>query len=239
MYPHKIKQIILLMSLIILLSACGHPIPTASIELLQQKKAILLLTSPSIDKSLEAQITHTLNTWKQSEFIAYEWIQQVNVIDDLLVKKMNNNAYSYIVVLGKDLTPTALKSATQTKNKRWIILSDANRAESIPSSVPDDVAMYQLNAGDVANKWSKWNKQQQQQQQQQIIANNVFHSSVDAATYQVIPMSNIPIIDLNNSGTAILQWDAILAEQLKVIQLNSFDPGIHYYNDQQIRINPS
>jgi hypothetical protein len=231
MQSHKIKQIILFMSLFILLTACGHPIPTASNELIQQKKAILVLTSPSLDKSLGTEMTQTLNTWKQSELIAYEWIQQVNVVDELLVKKINTTAYSYIVVLGKDLTPTALTFAPQTKDKRWIILSDANRPEAIPSTIPDNVAIYQLNAAEVAIKWSEGIKQQQQ-----VVTNNGLDHSVGSATYQIIPTPTIPAIDLKNSGTAELLWDAIWAEQLKMIQLNSFDPGIHYYNDQQMRI---
>ena len=207
MYVHKITQIIIILLLFGFLAACGHPISAAPSELIQQKKAILILTSPTLDKSLEIQLAQTLNTWKQSDLIAYEWIQQVNVVDDLLVKKINNKAYSYIIVLGKDLTPTTLTSALLTKAKRWIVLSDATHPEAIPSTLPDNIALYQLSAN-VAN-----------------------YNSVSTLTYQFMPMSNIQM------GTIVLLWDNIWAEQLKVIQLNSFDHGIHYYNAQQMRVN--
>lgn len=218
MYAHKIKQMLMILFLLGLLTACGHPIPVASNELVQQKKSILIMTTPLLDKTLEIQIAQTLNTWKQSQLIAYEWIQQVNVVDDLLVKKINNKAYSYIIILGKELTPTTLTAAAETKNKRWIVLSDETHAVAAPSNLPDNVAWYQLNKNTVSNP----------------IANtpSPINNSVNSITYQITPTPTPNI----QTATVVLLWDMIWAEQLKVIQLNSFDPGIHYYNAQQMRV---
>lgn len=218
MYAHKIKQMLMILFLLGLLTACGHPIPVASNELVQQKKSILIMTTPLLDKTLEIQIAQTLNTWKQSQLIAYEWIQQVNVVDDLLVKKINNKAYSYIIILGKELTPTTLTAAAETKNKRWIVLSDETHAVAASSNLPDNVAWYQLNKNTVSNP----------------IANtpSPINNSVNSITYQITPTPTPNI----QTATVVLLWDMIWAEQLKVIQLNSFDPGIHYYNAQQMRV---
>lgn len=217
MHMHKIKHFITILLLLGLLTACGHPIPVASNELTQQKKSILILTSTSLDKSLDTQIMQILDTWKQTALIAYEWVQQVNVVDDLLVKKVKDKAYSYIIILGKDLTSTTLASALETKDKRWIVLSDNILPQAAPANLPDNVAWYQLN----------------QNTQTTYIAETPINNSVSAITYQT-PTPTPPI---TKTGTITLKWDMIWAEQLKVIQLNSFDPGIHYYNTQQIQLN--
>src|ERR1700687_630488 len=99
---HIIKLNLIYLLLFALLTACGHPIPAASIDLIKQKKSILVLTSPKLDKSLQTKLSQTLNTWKQSELITYEWVQQIDVVDDLLTNKINHTAYTYILVLGND-----------------------------------------------------------------------------------------------------------------------------------------
>jgi hypothetical protein len=219
---HKIMLSLLLFAL---LTACGHPIPTASIDLIKQKKSILVLTSPKLDKSLQTKLSQTLNTWKQSELITYEWVQQIDVVDDLLTNKINHTAYTYILVLGNDLTPTTITAAALTRDKRWIVLSDAQQAEAVNRITPDNVALYQLNSAVVASI------------QQQLLAPQEIYNSVGSITYQSINSPNTPAVDFQKSVTVILKWDDIMAEQLKVIQLNSFQKGIHYYSTEQMMIN--
>jgi hypothetical protein len=222
---HKIKLNVIYLLLFALLTACGHPIPSASSDLIKQKKSILVLTSSKLDKSLQSKLSQTLNTWKQSELITYEWVQQIDVVDDLLIKKINQTVYSYILVLGNDLTPTAITAAALTRDKRWIMLSDANHAEAVARTTPDNAALYQLNAEVAASM------------QQQLQASQGINNSVYTSTYQNINSPNIPSVDFQKSVTVILKWDAIMAEQLKVIQLNSFHKGIHYYSAGQMLIN--
>jgi hypothetical protein len=223
MSAYKIKQIITILILVGLLTACGHPIPAASNELLQQKKSILILTSPTLDKSLEVQMMQTLDSWKQTKLIAYEWIKQVNVVDDLLVKKINNKTYSYIIILGNDLTSTTLASASETKDSRWIVLSESTIPETAPTGLPDNVAWYQLNKNTLSN----------------VVASTPppTDNSVNTTTYQFTSTPTPTPTPIVKTITVVLLWDKIWAEQLKVIQLNSFEPGIHYYNNQQIRAN--
>jgi hypothetical protein len=228
MYVHKFKLIFINLLLLVLLTACGHPIPTASIDLIKQKKSILVLTTPTLDKTVLAQLAKTLNTWKQSELIAYEWVQQVNVVDDLLIAKINKTPYSYIIVVGTDLKPTTLTAAAKTQDSRWIVLSDATHIEAVSSAAPDNVAMYQLNTEIVTAQWDEWVKQQQLPG---------LYYSVGSVTYGTAITDYIPKIDFQKSGSVLLIWDVIWAEQLKVIQLNSFEKGIHYYSAQQMRIN--
>ncbi|QGQ96295.1 hypothetical protein EHS13_16105 [Paenibacillus psychroresistens] len=242
MYFHKIRLFFVYLFLLVLLTACGHPIPTASVDLLKQKKAILILTSPSLDKSLQNQLVQTLNTWKQTELITYEWLQQVNVVDDLLINKINQIPYSYIMVISSDLTPTTLTEAGKAPDKRWIVLSDATHLEAIPTTIPDNVAVYQLNASLLTTQWNEAVARTQQAQQQQLTMNGIYHS-VGSVTYGNIPTPtptpspNIPPINLQKPGAVILIWPSIWADQLKVIQLNSFEKGLHYYTTQQMKIN--
>jgi hypothetical protein len=231
MHVHKFKLTFVYLLLLVLLTACGYPIPTASIDLIKQKKSILVLTTPSIDKSLQTHLVQTLDTWKQSELIAYEWVPQVNVVDDLLIDKINKTPYSYIIVIGTDLKPSTLTAAAKTQDKRWIVFSDATHIEAVSSDSPENVAFYQLNAEAVTAQWDQWVKQQQLQ------AVNGLYNSVGSATYGTTISDNIPKIDFQKSGSVLLIWDVIWAELLKVIQLNSFEKGIHYYTTEQMRIN--
>jgi hypothetical protein len=66
MHVHKIRLFFVYLLLLVLLTSCGHPIPTASVDLINQKKSILILTSPSLDKSLQSQLVQSLNIWKET-----------------------------------------------------------------------------------------------------------------------------------------------------------------------------
>jgi Neuraminidase (sialidase) len=231
MYVYKFKLIFVYLLLLVLLTACGHPIPTASMDLINQKKAILVLTTPSLNKPLQTQLMQTLNSWKQTELITYEWVQQVNIVDDLLINKIKQTPYSYIIVIGTDLKPSTLVAAEKTQDKRWIVLSDATHLEAVSSAALDNIALYQLNAAVVTAQWDEWVKQQQQ-----LHTVNELNNSVGKDTYGVTNSLIIPTIDFQKSGSILLIWDAIWAEQLKVIQLNSFEKGIHYYTAQQMMI---
>jgi hypothetical protein len=160
----------------------------------------------------------------------------VNVVDDLLINKIKQTPYSYIMVISSDLTPTTLTEAAKAPDKRWILLSDATHLETIPSTIPENVAMYQLNAGILTAQWNEAVIQKLQGQQQQQAMNGVYHS-VGSVTYGIAPSPNVPQIDFQKPGAVILIWPSIWAEQLKVIQLNSFEKGLHYYSTQQMRIN--
>jgi hypothetical protein len=137
--------------------------------------------------------------------------------------------------LGNDLIPTTITAAALTRDKHWIVLSDAKHAEAVSQATPDNVALYQLNEAVVASQWSEWVRQQRLQQQ--LNASQGIYNSVDSLTYQIINNPNIPAVDFQTSVSVILKWDAIMADQLKVIQLNSFQKGIHYYSAEQMMIN--
>jgi hypothetical protein len=215
---YKIKRGIIYILLFALLTACGHPIPPASNDLLSHKKSILVLTSPSINLTLQSNLAQTLSTWKQSELITYEWIQHVNVIDDMLIQKINRTAYDYIIGLGSELTPTLLTAAPQTQDKKWIALTDTTQTAVNPSSIPGNVALYQIDAIQIAKIKDERTK------------------SVAEATYQALNSLIIPTMDIQKKATIIWDLQAVLAEQLQVIHSNSFEKGNHYYNSQQMTL---
>jgi hypothetical protein len=222
MIDKKIKLAMFYILLMVLLTACGHPIPAASNDSLSHKKSILVLTSPSLDTTLQTNLVQTFNTWKQSEMITSEWIKSINVVDELLINKMNKTAYSYIIILGNELIPTALGAAVQTPEKRWILLSDTTiHPELSPAATPDNVALYQLNMANLAQK---------------IVGTDPLNNSVGAVTYQTLNGITVPVNDIQVSQNVVWNWNAIMVEQLKVIQMDHFEKGIHFYNSGEIMI---
>ncbi len=80
---------------------------------------------------MQNQLVITLDTWKQTELITYEWLQQVNIVDDLLISKINQTSYSDIIILGSELKPSTLSAATKIQDKHLILLSDATYIEPV------------------------------------------------------------------------------------------------------------
>jgi hypothetical protein len=231
MIDQKMKLGMLVILLLGLLTACGHSIPTASNDILSHKKSVLVLTSPALNTSQQTNLSESLHTWKQDELITSEWIKPINVVDELLINKINKTAYSYILVLGNQLTQTALAAAAQTPDRRWILLSDTMHPELNPPATPDNVALRQLNTADLAAQQEEWLNQQK------ILGTNGLNNSVGAVTYQTLNSSTVPATDIQLSLNVVWNWNAILAEQLKVIQTDNFEKGIHFYSSREIVIN--
>jgi Cu/Ag efflux pump CusA len=232
MIQHTIKLGMIYVFLLVLLTACGHPIPAAPNDLLSHKKSVLVLTSTTLDNQLQKNLIETLNAWKQSEQITSQWIKSINVVDELIVNQINKTAYSYIIVIGNELSPTALTAAAQTPEKLWSILSDTVQPELNPPNTPVNVALYQLNKANLAAERQKWLNQQQN------LGINGQLNSVQSVTYQTINGGLVPAVDVLLTQGIVWNWNAVLAEQLKVIQTDNFVKGIHYYNSGQFVINP-
>jgi hypothetical protein len=213
-----------------LLTGCGHPIPAAPNDSLSHKKSVLVLTSGSLDHTLQTNLVQTFNTWKQSEMITSEWIKAIDVVDELLVNKINKTPYAYILVLGNKLSTTALAAAVQTPEKRWIVLSDMSPPQLNAPAVPDNVALYQFNNANLAAQQEEWLNRQK------ILGTDGLNNSVGAATYQVLNGITVPSIDVNGAPNVVWNWNAIMEEQRKNIQSDLFEKGIHYYNSAQIMI---
>jgi hypothetical protein len=222
MLKQKIKLGTIYILLLLLMTACGHPIPAAPNDILSHKKSILVLTSPSLDNTLQTNLVQTFNAWKQSELITSEWIKSINVVDELLINKINKTAYSYIIVFGNELSPTALAAAAQSPEKRWIVLSDPTHPELNPPATPDNVALHEMNTANLA---------------QNSVGTNVLNHSVGAVTYQTLNGINVPTTVVQVSQNRVLNWNAVMKEQLNVIQTDNFEKGIHFYNSGQMVIN--
>lgn len=281
MILRKIKISVLSVIVFVLLSACGHPLPTVPTNIADQKKSVLVLSPPSVDIKLQQKLLQNLNMWKQSDLIAYEWIQQVNVVDEQLVQKISHTPYSYIIILGNELLPTALDAAVKTADKRWIIFQDAVNANEIVIPATANVALHQIDPANVITQWDGWVMRQEalgltiqwvtnsanpipirwapSEEADHILQFDLYGASwftqlayqvktnqakwialytpVDTTTLQTIKSLNIPIINLKETGSIILNWDTILTELLDIIHLNNFKKGIFTYNPEEIIIN--
>jgi hypothetical protein len=160
MHFKKIRVILIFVIMILLLTACGFTLPKAPTNIIELKKSVLVLTAPSVDAKTLDNLKKTLNQWKQSSLIAYEWIQQVNVVDDLMVQKINRTPYSYIIVLGNELLPTGLTAAVKVQDKKWIMLSNALNPIIGAAPPPDNVALYLIKPINPAEQWASWVNQQ-------------------------------------------------------------------------------
>jgi hypothetical protein len=234
-----------------------------------------------VDAALQKTLAQTLNIWKQSDLIAYEWIQQVNIVDEFLLNKINRTAYSYILVIGNELVPTALTAATKALDKRWILLPDALNLKANAETLPDNVALYSIDPSFLSAQWDEWVKRQNDAKQSiqwitrlsepipvnwapseeadhimqidllqdawftqlEFQVKNiqakwiVLYTSLEPASLQKIKSLNIPIVDMKENNAMVWNWEAVMAEQLKFIQVNGFQKGIHHYNSQQTKLN--
>jgi hypothetical protein len=282
MYFKKLKLTLISLIMMLLFSACGFTLPEAPTSMVELKKSVLVLTDPTIDAKTQDILKKTLNQWKQSNLIAYEWIQQVNVVDNLLVQKINRTPYSYIIVLGNEIQPTGLAAAAKVQDKRWIMLSNGLNPKIGTVPPPDNVALYLIKPVNPAEQWASWVNQQltlgasiqwitrtdepippqwaPSEEADHILfidqfldpawfnqltfqVNNikpnwiVLYTLLESATIQRIRSLGIPIVNFRETNTFTLNLDAVLSEQLAVIQSNRLDKGIRYYNAQQVNIN--
>jgi hypothetical protein len=160
MHFKTIKLILISLIMILLFTACGFALPEAPTSIVELKKSVLVLTDPTMDVKTQDIIKKTLNQWKQTNLIAYEWIQHVNVVDNLLIQKINRTPYSYIIVLGNALQPTGLAAAAKVQDKRWIMLSNGLNPKLGTVPPPDNVSLYLIKPIDPAEQWASWVNQQ-------------------------------------------------------------------------------
>lgn len=158
----KGKAILLWLGLITLLCSCGKHIPAITQEELNQQHAVLMITPPQLSGAALSSVQKALLSWRQTQNISYEWIQDTAQFRDDMIQKMNSVPYDYIIVMGKSLIAQAHPLAGQISDKKWIFLDDGFSANGLDSN-GGNVAYRSISANLLQTQWSDWVHTQQQQ----------------------------------------------------------------------------
>ncbi|WP_442600883.1 hypothetical protein [Paenibacillus sp. KN14-4R] len=118
------------------LTACaGRGLPSISAEMLANKKSVLFITSPSVGSSIKSTIQSVLPNWREAHQITYDWIQDVQEINDDVKNQVKDKAYDYIYVIGNDLLASTVKAASELPKSKWSLLQNQSNVDM--SSIQD------------------------------------------------------------------------------------------------------
>lgn len=155
-------NICLWLALVLLLCSCGKNIPTLSQEELDQKHAALMITPAHFPDSAKAVVQKQLMSWRQTAGVSYEWVPDVEEIQDDLIQKIKNTSYDYIIVIGNGLDDQILPVAEQLNDKKWLLLND-DFSDRTPNVQGQHIAYRRTSSILFQSQWDDWVQQQQAQ----------------------------------------------------------------------------
>jgi hypothetical protein len=154
--PYR-QTILLLTVIMILLTACGtRGIPAIRQEQMANKLSILMITSPKLSDSAKQMIGTKLLDWRNTNQIAYDWMKDAAAVDDAMMANIESKPYDYIYVIGTELFPTVIQSASADKNSKWILLQDQLDVQLQTPLNSDHIALLQIDPMLVDNLKNNW-----------------------------------------------------------------------------------
>lgn len=143
---HKKRFLLILILLSSLLAGCGtRGIPVIKPEVLDQKMSVLMLTSAGLTASAKEALGQTLKSWRDANSIAYDWVKDLNALDDSVVSKLKTKSYDYIYVVGNELFPSANETMSLgLSTSKWTFLQSQPFVEGGAVTVNDQASMLQL-----------------------------------------------------------------------------------------------
>src|SRR5438128_2146553 len=93
-----IKRFVLaLLLLSFILTGCGNRgIPAIKQEVLNNKLSVLMLTGASMSAPAKQSVGNALQQWRDANFIAFDWIKDLNQLDESVITKLKASKYDYI-----------------------------------------------------------------------------------------------------------------------------------------------
>jgi hypothetical protein len=149
-----------LLLICILCCSCGKNIPVISDSELQQKHAVLVITSDRASAQTEAAVLSSLNIWRQSHQISYEWAKGITAVGNELIDKINRIPYDYVLVIGGSLMRSSLEAAASLQDKRWILLDDSFTDATLDTK-GSNVLYRGTEAALWKQQWDPWVREQQ------------------------------------------------------------------------------
>jgi hypothetical protein len=201
-----------LLLLTFIVTGCGNRgIPVIKQELLDKKLSVLMLTSASLSDTAKQSVGAALQKWRDSNLIAYDWMKDLNTLDDNIITKLKGRTYDYIYVIGNELLPSANELIRQNVSvSKWTLMQnqlDVNGNTNANTNA-NQASFYQIDPNQVESLKNKW-----------ITDLLTQHSSVEWVTRADYPIPSAwapseeadHIILLDNNG----QWFQQLAFQTR------------------------
>ncbi|TXK81921.1 hypothetical protein [Paenibacillus sp. N3.4] len=156
MYIKRYMFVLLLISLLV--TGCGNRgIPVIKQDLLDKKISVLMLTSPTLSEATKLSVGTALQQWRDAQFIAYDWIKDVNLLDEKTVISLKERTYDYIYVIGNELFPSANTLIQQGSIPgKWTFLQ--SQLDVNGSIATDAASLMQIDPLQVENLKNKWMK---------------------------------------------------------------------------------
>lgn len=146
---HKNRFILFFILSIVLLAGCGdRGIPVIKQEVLDQKMSVLMISSAGLTEPVKETLGQTLKNWREANSIAFDWVKDVNTLDDNVISKLKTKSYDYIYVVGNELFASANEAiASGPPSSKWTFLQSQPFAAGSAVVVNEQAASLQLDMG--------------------------------------------------------------------------------------------
>ncbi|UKS29822.1 hypothetical protein LOZ80_13160 [Paenibacillus sp. HWE-109] len=151
------RFMVLFILFILIVTGCGNRgIPVIKQDVMDKKVSVLMLSSSSLSDAAKQSIGQALLNWRGEHFIAFDWIKDVNSLDDSVGAKLKANTYDYIYVIGNELIGPANGLIAQgLTTGKWTLLQSQLDSNGSVSTVSDQASTWQIDAQQVENLKSK------------------------------------------------------------------------------------
>jgi hypothetical protein len=153
-----IKRLVFIFLLLSIITGCGNRgIPVIKQELMDKKLSVLMLSSAALSESAKQSVGTALQKWRSANYISYDWIKDLNAVDDSVITKLKTSTYDYIYVIGNELFPSANGVIGQGLTMgKWTLLQSQLDVNGTASTVIDQASFLQIDTHQVENLKNKW-----------------------------------------------------------------------------------
>lgn len=152
------RSLLIVLLLSIFLTGCGNRgIPVIKQELLDKKLSVLMLSSASLSDTTKQSVGNALQKWRNVNLIAYDWLNDLNALDDAVIAKLKASSYDYIYVIGNDLFPSANSLIQQGLNTgKWTLVQSKLDPTGNANLAIDQAAFLQIDAQQIEGLKNSW-----------------------------------------------------------------------------------
>jgi len=155
----KQRFVLGLLFLSLLVTGCGNRgIPAIKQELMDKKMSVLMLTSASLSDPAKQSVSQALLQWRDANQIAFDWVKDLQTMDESVVAKLKSRPYDYIYVIGNELLPTAdpLIGQNLTNGKWTLMQSQLDPSASGAGGAETKAAVYQIDPTKIDTLKNQW-----------------------------------------------------------------------------------
>ncbi|WP_240417601.1 hypothetical protein [Paenibacillus periandrae] len=146
--------------ILFVLGGCGKNIPAIDPAVLESKVSVLIISKEHISDAAKSTLQNTWISWRDSHHIAFEWMADTAVLKEPQITALKTRPYTYIIVIGNELTRQVAPIASTLPDKRWVLLDDTVSVDN-PPVTDKHIVWKQTGQGFMDKQWDEWVKQQQ------------------------------------------------------------------------------